>query len=278
MKRLLFALIFALALLSVASCSKGEDHTHRRTRSYKFDDQYHWYPCQTNDCTHQLEKAQHNFNEGTVTKRPTSTSDGIKTFVCIDCKYSKEIVISKNDVKNVNSYEWKTSFSGSQFRNVTAKIVETIKMGDKTYKTEYNIQGNESIIYVTIVKYVDGKETEYTGKYQEGNKLWVMDSRDKTIEDVSYTFNSEMMSLAKLLKDWNFDLESEYSKFAFYNGEEYIGKNIGEYKTVRVRFAGGKMAYIEGFDGNESPERTVTIEFSKYGETKPSPPTKATNK
>ncbi len=66
------------------------------------DDQGHWKVCQTEGCGETTEKVYHQWDGGVVTTAATCRTDGIKTFTCTDCNYTREETILKGE----HVYEW----------------------------------------------------------------------------------------------------------------------------------------------------------------------------
>ena len=65
--------------------SEGE-HTHSYSVVLKTDDTGHWYDC---ICGNKRDYALHNYDDGKVTKNPTQSEKGEKTFVCQECYHVK---------------------------------------------------------------------------------------------------------------------------------------------------------------------------------------------
>ena len=91
MKKIIFLLLLILLLL--VGCENTSTHTH----SYdvlKFDETNHWYEC---ECSEITSEEAHEFGEGVNKTLPTDTTEGIKTFKCTACDYSKDEVIPAID-------------------------------------------------------------------------------------------------------------------------------------------------------------------------------------
>lgn len=63
------------------------DHTHTPADAWKNDSTGHWHVC--SGCTEKIDFAAHTFDNGTVTTEATATTDGVKTFKCTVCGYTK---------------------------------------------------------------------------------------------------------------------------------------------------------------------------------------------
>lgn len=70
----------------------GEEHAH--TFVWKSDATKHWKECTCGDKT---EAEEHTFNAGEITKAPTTTATGIKTYECTVCGYQKQEILPKKE-------------------------------------------------------------------------------------------------------------------------------------------------------------------------------------
>ena len=85
---------------TVVACSAGEakisftfpatdgddEHTHSYGTDWKSDATNHWHACA---CGEKKDKAVHTYDAGKITKDPTDTTEGIKTFTCTVCGATK---------------------------------------------------------------------------------------------------------------------------------------------------------------------------------------------
>lgn len=84
-------------------------HEHTFSSEWSYDDTYHWH---TATCEHTSEKkdiAEHEWNDGVITKQPTETTDGEKTYTCTVCKKTK--VVGVGDLNHVHTYDSEYSFN-----------------------------------------------------------------------------------------------------------------------------------------------------------------------
>ena len=77
-----------------------KDHSHSFD-SVKFDKTSHWKECV---CGEKSGIAAHSFDEGVITVYPTSEEEGIKTFSCLGCDFTKEEKIDKLDYDHTHEY------------------------------------------------------------------------------------------------------------------------------------------------------------------------------
>ena len=130
--------------------STSEVHKHTLEKKYSSDATGHWHKCTT--CNEKVDFAAHISDNGTVTKQPTETTEGEKTYKCTVCGYViRTEPIAKLDHKHVLDTNWTSDASGhwhnctgcsekvdfaahiSDNGTVTKKPTEQTE-GEKTYK------------------------------------------------------------------------------------------------------------------------------------------------
>ncbi len=62
-------------------------HTHKWNSEWSSDENYHWHVC--TECDAHDSDTAHNWGTGTVTKEPSCTETGTRTFTCSDCGKTK---------------------------------------------------------------------------------------------------------------------------------------------------------------------------------------------
>lgn len=88
---LAIALLCCMALLAVG-CGKPApepSHTHTYSSAWKSDATYHWHAATCEHSSEVKDLTPHTFDKGSVTKEPTATETGVKTFTCTVCGYQK---------------------------------------------------------------------------------------------------------------------------------------------------------------------------------------------
>ena len=81
----------------VCECGKEETRAilatgHSSSDKYTYDETYHWHTCE--DCEEQLDKAEHTWDEGTITTEATFQNDGVKTYTCTVCQKTRTETIA----------------------------------------------------------------------------------------------------------------------------------------------------------------------------------------
>ena len=275
MKRLILFLSILALLTSVCACA----HAHEQAEEYKNDESFHWNPCDDEGCDYKFNKSEHAWGEGEVTTKPTSTKDGVMSYLCSVCKRLKQEPIKYNATPTVTPSQWKNAFFLSKFNNVEATLVETVEYDGVVNKREYKIQASEEAVYVTIITYENGKEISYDGKYQEGTYLWVFTDKNQKIEDITPTHSMSIMRPVSVLTDNGFDkLGDMFDSFAYnestgcYESSAITIEGVGySYKNVAIKMGDGNLLEIK-VTTTHNPSMSITVSYSNYGGAKPTPP------
>ena len=82
------------------------DHKHTfDMEAWTFDDENHWHPATCGHTDEKKDLGAHVWNEGVVTKEPTETEEGVKTYTCTTCGKTKTATIGKLDHKHTFDME-----------------------------------------------------------------------------------------------------------------------------------------------------------------------------
>ena len=88
---LLLVTVSIFACLAFVACNNTDESTHEHTYSsaWTSDENYHWHVA---TCGHDVisGKAEHMWDGGVVTKEPTCTEKGEKTYTCTVCDKTKK--------------------------------------------------------------------------------------------------------------------------------------------------------------------------------------------
>ncbi len=94
---------------------KGTEQDWEKINIHTDQNEFHWagrhYTCNgyekidpaTGTCEICVERCEHNWNTGTVTKQPTATEEGVLTYTCIDCNSKKTEPIEKSNTPPVDN-------------------------------------------------------------------------------------------------------------------------------------------------------------------------------
>lgn len=180
MKKLL-SILLALAMcmtfgVLLTACS----HEHEWDKEWKNDEISHWHACTGEGCTEISDKAEHQWNAGEITTKPTATADGVKTFKCTVCAKEKtEVVKPRTDV---TAAEWESALKLNEENfSMTSEI--TIETADEegtplTYTIASVAKKNGDIIQETMTTsaipgLVESESTEVMYYAKEGDKYYM---------------------------------------------------------------------------------------------------------
>ncbi len=99
MKKRVLVLLLAVVLVL---CACKPSHDHAFSDVYSMDGEYHWRECA---CGEKDGHEQHIWNRGAVTVRPTTETEGERTFTCEVCRAQKTEKIEKLDANHVHTYD-----------------------------------------------------------------------------------------------------------------------------------------------------------------------------
>ena len=86
-KKSLLTLVLAVCLIVPAMFMMTAcGHKHTAVTEWSSDATYHWHVCEDEKCQEQLDKAEHTWDAGVITKEATFLEDGEKTYTCSVCK------------------------------------------------------------------------------------------------------------------------------------------------------------------------------------------------
>ncbi|MCM1495582.1 MAG: hypothetical protein NC089_07255 [Bacteroides sp.] len=94
-----FDLIFGTIPDTNQNLYLGEKHTCSYSEAWKSDAEQHWHICEI--CGRKADIAAHTEDAGIVTREPTETETGIKTYACSACGYEmREEILPKKETEN----------------------------------------------------------------------------------------------------------------------------------------------------------------------------------
>ena len=124
---------------------------HNFDNEWTSDENGHFQVCTTEGCTEKSDTLPHNFDNGKITTPPLCITDGVKTFTCTDCGYTKTEKIEKTGV-HVFSSEW--SYNNSVHYHACTTEGCTAKSDEEKHA------------------YDDGKITKYSTCVENGVKTY----------------------------------------------------------------------------------------------------------
>ena len=87
------ALMLVLSLSVLTDCNK--DGKHNFAEEWSNNETHHWHACTDKDCKETKDKAEHSWNDGSVTVEPTTEKEGTMLYICMVCHREKTAKIDK---------------------------------------------------------------------------------------------------------------------------------------------------------------------------------------
>ena len=153
MKKLVSLLLTVCMCLSVGAMltACAEEHTHTYKTEWANDATHHWHECEGENCLEISDKAEHVWNEGSVTAEATADADGEKTYTCTVCNAAKSETFA---FEGVREDQWQASIAEQKFDNVT--INYTFENTDMTQTHIVKIADNK--VYREMTVTVSGQD------------------------------------------------------------------------------------------------------------------------
>ena len=105
-KKPLLTLVLAVCLIVPAMFMLSAcEHKHSAVAEWSSDATYHWHVCEDKKCQEQLDKAEHEWNAGVITKEATFLEDGEKTYTCSVCQKTRTESVAFTNYVNINYVE-----------------------------------------------------------------------------------------------------------------------------------------------------------------------------
>lgn len=268
MKKIL-SVILALSMcltLGVMLIACGHEHTWDTV--WDTDETYHWHVCTGEECTEVSDKAEHDWDEGKITSKPTATANGKKTFVCKVCGEAKyEPVFAKTEV---TAAEWAAAMKlDAENFSILAELVMTD--GEEREEMTQTIKKNGAIMQTTYVEgESDTAENEYIAK--EGDKYYAYEvegSDPATREEITKDEYDEGMAYfgAYLGEIFQFaDFTYDKTEKAYTAAEVTVGE--GEYAqkftNVSIKFVDNQLAsvaYTQSYTATMTVVTTMVVEY-----------------
>lgn len=114
MTKKLFLSILILVVLCLTGCkinTTNNTHSHTYLENWAYDNTYHWHQASCEHDTLSIDKAQHNFDEGTIID-PTYEEEGYIIYSCTICNYQQQEKIEmlehsySSDYSYNDEYHW----------------------------------------------------------------------------------------------------------------------------------------------------------------------------
>ena len=150
--------VLAICMAVFAACGKK----HNFSKTYTYNNEYHWRACTDKDCKEVKDKAKHTYGKWEVTKKPTATEKGERTRYCTVCKkkHTEEIAaLQANPVTLKDGVMLDKKYDGKA-------VMFT--------KEQFNFMGNEknTAEIERTISQIESLEAEYQKSFDENAALW----------------------------------------------------------------------------------------------------------
>lgn len=190
MKKKLLAFITAamsvVFAFSLAACNGGNEttggngtHTHTYSEQWSHNDSEHWHTCTGADCDEVIDKAAHTWDNGNITKEPTCTAKGEKTYTCTVCNATKTEEIATTE--HTFSDEWESNETHHWHKCINCD--EISGKAEHAYTDGVCVCGYKTMPVVTPPATLDELMQEGNEKYQA---VVVKTLNDHLLEDMLY--------------------------------------------------------------------------------------------
>lgn len=222
-------------------------HDHAAT-AWSSDATYHWHDCTVSGCGEQFDKAEHVWDEGTITTEATFTSDGVKTYTCTVCEKAKTETVTMEyiDVNFVKSDA-----------EVQTKVRFTVAEAG-TYYFRYEVQdcGFANGYYWINMNKVDGTLQQTDTNHAQAK---IYDANKQLVKEGLQTQASgQFMAVS--------DEDAQTRKGLMDNGVKYLEMPFvtpGEYEMIVTHFAEIDFTALDYSDGSFS-KTNVTLWDNSY--------------
>lgn len=212
-KRIITLLLVLSLFIGIIGCKKTHEHTFEKEWSYNETEHYHKATCEHSDERDAVSK--HTFDNGTITKEPTETTKGVKTYKCTVCNFTK--IEEIKELEHVHTFEEKwTQDETSHYHKATCEHTSEKKdfgdhQGEWTEKVKADYEHNQVLERICtvcgyhqekeiedtklvqkdrVIKYVENFKPVYDGTDITVDKIWHLETVDgEKIENVEGTVN-----------------------------------------------------------------------------------------
>lgn len=216
--------------------------------AWSSDATYHWHDCTVSGCGEQFDKAEHVWDEGTVTTPATFTSDGEKTYTCTVCEKTKTETVTMEyiDVNFVKSDA-----------EVQTKVRFTVAEAG-TYYFRYEVQdcGFANGYYWINMNKVDGTLQQTDTNHAQAK---IYDANKQLVKEGLQTQAPGQFMAVR-------DEDAQTRKGLMDNGVKYLEMPFvtpGEYEMIVTHFAGNNFTALD-YSGGTFSKTNVTLWDNTY--------------
>lgn len=166
------------------------EHEHLFGEDWQSDAANHWHVC---TCGEKSDVEEHTWDAGTVTKKPTATAEGVKTFTCTVCKQTKteKVPATGSTAIDITKSNAKITVSGISNKNYTGKAQKQskliVKSGSKTLTSgkDYTLTYSNNVKVGTATITITGKGS-YKGTIKKTFKITLSKGKTYVVKNIKY--------------------------------------------------------------------------------------------
>ena len=183
-----------------------EAHTHKFATEWTYDETNHWH---ASTCGHEVKEAEaaHTFNDGVITKEPTETEEGEKTFTCTVCGATKTEPVAK--LTHTHTFDMTKWEKDATYHWHKATCGHTAEVKDKAaHVYDKEVVSDEYLAskatYAEPAKYYKSCEcgAKGTETFDKGEKLSPKDNT-VTVGTIDFTYNAKSQPIDSLVTAGN---------------------------------------------------------------------------
>lgn len=285
MKKSLFlkSLQLAISTLFLVSCSgtnSNPAHVHSFSSEWKCNTTHHWHEATCEHTDLKEEYGEHEWDDGVVTKQPTSTSSGKMTYTCLVCDYSKTTILDPITVDVTGVALSKTTLEleiGGSYM-----LVETVLPSDASNKNVTWTSSNTSIATVSSygsVKAVSPGKSTITVTTNDGGfkatcAVTVLEKENAryvygnpVVDYISGTYSNYLRISMSIKNDGNVNIYVSSCTYDVFNASGALVASVSEFycECYPQLLKPGELTYIYtmyAYSGSDTTGLTATPHLS----------------
>ena len=249
MKKITSLVLMACVLISSIFALTSCFHTCEFEEAWSNDASYHYHACTNKNCEKMSDTAEHIWDDGVITTKPTQEKRGLMTFTCTECEYTRKEAV---EFTGLDEEDWAAALTNATFANFTYVEEASVNSNGIEVSTVATYMFTEGKAYAAVT--IGGKTTSDTA---------TGDQADITRKDMA-------RSIRTMLDHSEFTYDAEKKVYNL-TGEAYIS-SLGTYAdTMVITFENGRIVEIfytcEIESSGVTMECEATITISDYGTT-----------
>lgn len=183
-------------------------HTCTWENEWTTSESHHWHKCKSDTCELVKDKNEHTWDEGEITTPATKTENGVKTFTCEVCEYTKTESVEYVVVTTVTENEWISALAlnVNNLRYVMTSVGRNVVW---EYDGEVLYQFQEIDGQSNIEKYFVTDGTNYYEYEKIGEEDWVKHSISEDEYKNRMQSGKPDMSLMFMFSEFEYNAESK---------------------------------------------------------------------